>query len=144
MFAIFLVRRLGTGEAGDHKKSVQTAAKKNDAQDQPLDIQKTEEIAFDPRSTEAYQTGEADRVHRAEVDGTLMENVDGYAADQEIAFGMGDKYTKADGIVTFRGNNFRDTAAFGTADIKENTLSKIWSKDTGSLSSGDTVSTGSG
>ena len=38
-----------------------------------------------------------------EVDGTLIENVDGYAADQEIAFGMGDKYTKADGIVTFRG-----------------------------------------
>ena len=36
--AIFLVRSLGTGEAGDHKKSVQTAAKKNDAQDQPLDI----------------------------------------------------------------------------------------------------------
>ena len=142
--AIFLVRSLGTGEAGDHKKSVQTAAKKNDAQDQPLDMQKTEEIAFAPRSTEATRPEKLIEYTELEVDGTLMENVDGYAADQEIDFGMGDKYTKADGIVTFRGNNFRDTAAFGTADIKENTLSKIWSKDTGSLSSGDTVWTGSG
>lgn len=63
--AIFLVRSLGTGEAGDHKKSVQTAAKKNDAQDQPLDMQKTEEIAFAPPKYGGDQTGEADRVHRA-------------------------------------------------------------------------------
>lgn len=142
--AILLIRSLGPDLSGDHKKSVQTAAKKKNAQEPPLDMEKTEEPVFAPQSTEATRPEQLISYTELEVDGSLMEDVGSYVSDQEITFGMGDKYTKVDGIVTFRGNNFRDTAAIGTAGLKENRLSKLWSKDTGSLSSGDTVWTGSG
>lgn len=45
-------------------------------------------------------------------------------------------YTEIEGIITFRGNNFRNTASFGKVDIKENKLEKIWSFTTKSRSFG--------
>ena len=45
-------------------------------------------------------------------------------------------YTDVDGIVTFRGNSFRDTPSHGYADMTDFRLNKLWSADTGSLSSG--------
>ena len=53
-------------------------------------------------------------------------------------------YTDVDGIVTFRGNSFRDTPSHGYADMTDFRLNKLWSADTGSLSSGSAVWTGSG
>ena len=51
---------------------------------------------------------------------------------------------EVDGIVTFRGNSFRDTPSHGYADMTDFRLNKLWSADTGSLSSGSAVWTGSG
>jgi hypothetical protein len=51
------------------------------------------------------------------VDGTDGGQLCRRTEDDTIAFGQGEEYTDAQGIVTFRGNNFRDTAAYGTADI---------------------------
>ena len=41
-----------------------------------------------------------------------------YTSTDTHAFDAGISYTDVDGIVTFRGNNFRDTAAYGNTQIK--------------------------
>ncbi|MDD5016718.1 MAG: hypothetical protein PHO15_01300, partial [Eubacteriales bacterium] len=38
------------------------------------------------------------------------EDVDTYQRDETITFGSGDEYTDLEGVITFRGNNYRDAA----------------------------------
>lgn len=40
-------------------------------------------------------------------------------------------YSNIDGVLTFRGNNFRTAPAFGNVDIKENSFEKLWEFKTG-------------
>lgn len=40
-------------------------------------------------------------------------------------------YSNLKGITTFRGNNYRENASFGTVSVIENTLTKIWTKTIG-------------
>ena len=77
-----------------------------------------------------------------EVDGNVLENIGDYKADGDISFNIGQDYTDVDGIVTFRGNSFRDAPSHGYADMTDFRLDKLWSADTGSLSSGSAVWTG--
>ena len=79
-----------------------------------------------------------------EVDGNVLENIGDYKADGDISFNIGQDYTDVDGIVTFRGNSFRDAPSHGYADMTDFRLDKLWSADTGYLSSGSAVWTGSG
>ena len=37
-----------------------------------------------------------------------------------------EKYNQVDGVTTFRGNNYRDSAFFGEVDVSENKLTKVW------------------
>ena len=79
-----------------------------------------------------------------QVDGTLAEN---FARSAEISFGKSDTYTELEGITTFRGNNFRDTASYGTANITEKKFdTDYWTVSTGSLkkTTGSGAWTGSG
>ena len=78
-------------------------------------------------------------------------NVDGktvssYKAPDTIDFGYGSDYTSAAGIVTFRGNNFRDGGAYGTADLVQKKFgSSPWTVQESSLLAPDgNVWTGSG
>ena len=48
-------------------------------------------------------------------------------------FRQGSTYTDMEGVITFRGNNFRDSAQYGTAEMKDYTISQIWERETGSL-----------
>ncbi len=41
------------------------------------------------------------------------------------------------GVLTFRGDNFRRNAAFGTAEIADDRMTILWKKDLGSLSTAD-------
>ncbi|MCL2627563.1 MAG: pyrrolo-quinoline quinone [Oscillospiraceae bacterium] len=52
-------------------------------------------------------------------------------------FAHGDEYSKIEAITTFRGNNFRENASFGYANITEGTLTEIWKRSTGSLTAPD-------
>ena len=81
-----------------------------------VEMKKTKEINFQPHC----------------VDSTKPENLISYTN------------IEVDGIVTFRGNSFRDTPSHGYADMTDFRLDKLWSADTGSLSSGSAVWTGSG
>ncbi|WP_242657941.1 outer membrane protein assembly factor BamB family protein [Lachnoclostridium phytofermentans] len=57
-----------------------------------------------------------------------------YMRDEVIDF-SGGNYTAMEGIITFRGNNYRNSAVFGTAHIvdKKFDRSKTWNIDTGKL-----------
>ncbi len=76
------------------------------------------------------------------VDGEVVEE---YESDYEINFDLPERYTELEGIVTFRGDNFRSGAAYGTASVSSKTLTKVWSKSTSGLSDTDgTYWSGSG
>lgn len=76
------------------------------------------------------------------VDGEVVEE---YESDYEINFDLPERYTELEGIVTFRGDNFRSGAAYGTAAVSSKTLTKVWSKSTSGLSDTDgTYWSGSG
>lgn len=78
------------------------------------------------------------------VDGTELADENTYVSGRNLSFGMGEAYTDLEGIITFRGNNFRDAPAFGMAEMKEKRLEPIWSTQTGALSYNGEVWTGNG
>lgn len=61
-------------------------------------------------------------------------------------FPDGSDYTQIKGVLTFRGNNYRNAPEYGTVSITENALNEVWAKGIGSLprNSGDKSWTGSG
>ena len=70
------------------------------------------------------------------VDGEVVEE---YESDYEINFDLPERYTELEGIVTFRGDNFRSGAAYGTVAVSSKTLTKAWSKSTSGLSDSDGI-----
>lgn len=61
-----------------------------------------------------------------------------------ISFGSPDSYTDVEGITTFRGNHYRDSAAYGSRRVDEKKLELVWTKDIGSISYGNTFWPGVG
>ncbi len=63
------------------------------------------------------------------------ETVSSYQADaaHKIDFGLPEEYTDAAGIITFRGNNFRNTAQYGLAVMTEQRFGDYWTVSTGGL-----------
>lgn len=63
-----------------------------------------------------------------------------------INLGPGQDYTSLPGVLTFRGNNYRSTASYGTADVTAAKLQVLWSVRTGSIKKGGGLGawTGSG
>ena len=76
-------------------------------------------------------------VARLSVDGKEVP-ADSYRRAMPINFGEGDEYTKLEGIVTFRGNNYRDTASYGNPVVREKKLDpNYWHIKTGFLEKSD-------
>ncbi len=76
------------------------------------------------------------------VDGEIVEE---YESDYEINFDLPERYTELEGVITFRGDNYRTGAAYGTAEVSGKTLTKLWTKSTSGLSDTDgTYWSGSG
>ena len=96
-------------------------------------MQKTKEINFQPHCVDSTKPENLISYTNIEVDGNVLENIGNYKADGDISFNIGQDYTDVDGIVTFRGNSFRDTPSHGYADMTDFRLNKLWSADTGSL-----------
>lgn len=69
------------------------------------------------------------------VDGNIVES---YSNPDPIDFGLGEDYTDVEGIVTFRGNNFRDSPTYGTANIVNKKFDQNpWNQSTGALTAPD-------
>ncbi|MCF0133831.1 MAG: PQQ-like beta-propeller repeat protein [Blautia sp.] len=78
------------------------------------------------------------------VNGSVLESEASYSPASQISFDIGKKYTQAKGIVTFRGNNFRDAPAYGRANITKNNITTLWTQITDGLSYNNSTWTGSG
>ena len=64
---------------------------------------------------------------------TQIENY----SSEKFNFGFDNNYTQAKGVITFRGNNFRDSASYGSAELTNKKFSSVmWRTSTGSMASG--------
>lgn len=59
--------------------------------------------------------------------------VDSYQRPEQIGFGSASEYTAMEGITTFRGDNYRTGATFGTAEVTQQQLEEKWSKGISAL-----------
>ncbi len=56
-----------------------------------------------------------------------------YSRPERINFGLSSEYSPLQGITTFRGNNWRNGATYGTATVKNRTLTEKWNKPISAL-----------
>ena len=54
-----------------------------------------------------------------------------YERKDEIFFGAPEEYFVFPGVAAFRGNNYRNSATYGTADISEQYIERIWTAESG-------------
>ena len=99
---------------------------------------------FSPRCVESTNPSLYIQSTDIEVDGQVLANVSDYTSTGTHSFDAGISYTDVDGIVTFRGNNFRDTPTYGTAQIKDGKIQDLWTARTGSITYGNATWSGSG
>ncbi len=67
------------------------------------------------------------------------EIVSGYSRDSKITFGDGSEYTDVKGVITFRGNNYRNTSGvYGTQNITKKGFADepLWKQKTTSIMAG--------
>lgn len=100
--------------------------------------------SFEPHSVESTEPSKLIASTEIEVNGTLLSDVSQYTPQSTIEFGVGSEYTDVDGIISFRGNNFRDTASYGYAEMTQYSLNPKWSQNTDGLTYGSATWTGSG
>ncbi|MDL2236806.1 PQQ-binding-like beta-propeller repeat protein [Christensenellaceae bacterium OttesenSCG-928-K19] len=90
-----------------------------------------------PAATAATNPSNLGFATKLMLDGTEVAP-DGFSRENEISFSNGNSYTDAEGIITFRGNNYRDSASYGSPAIAQAKLSaEYWEYKTGSLPKGD-------
>ena len=101
-------------------------------------------LDFAPYATE--ETDPALFVNRTaiEVDGVILDEEEEFYLAEPIDFTYGDEYTDVQGVITFRGNNFRDGGAYGLANLSEYKFGESWSVTTGTLTYGNETWSGSG
>ncbi len=56
-----------------------------------------------------------------------------YQRAEPLNFGAGEEYAKVEGVVSFRGNNYRDGGAYGAVDLADPKLTVVWSNRIGAI-----------
>ncbi len=110
---------------------METETSSNQTNKEEITTEKEEDI-FAPHSTEntdPKKFGLKTEIYSGNT------KIDTYALHQ-FNFGTDNSYSLLDGIITFRGNNFRDSAVFGTASLESKTFEDTWQVKTGTLPSG--------
>ena len=75
--------------------------------------------SFHPHAVESTQPSNLISYTNIMVDGAYLDGPSEYQSDGNISFGPGSEYTKVDGIIGFRGNNYRNRPAYGFVDYKD-------------------------
>ena len=97
---------------------------------------------FEPHAVEGTEPENLIKSTAIMVDGEVAEE---YENQYDILFDLPERYAQIDGVVTFRGDNFRSGAAYGTANVSSKSLSVVWKNSTGGLADSDGFNwTGSG
>lgn len=87
---------------------------------------------FNPTAVDGTRPSDFGVETAIEVNG---QTVASYTRENPIDFSIGSDYTALEGVITFRGNNFRDSASYGTATITEKVLddANAWTASVGSV-----------
>lgn len=101
-------------------------------------------IEFDPHFVEETDPAKFIKTVGINVDGETLGEDEVYEAAEHIDFGYGKDYTDVEGIITFRGDNFRSSATYGLANMSNFKFADPWNVTTGTLQHGSGVWTGSG
>ena len=113
------------------------SSSRDDGNSEKADKDQEQNYKFSPHAVESTEPSRLIKSTQIQVDGKTLPDISEYKAEEKIEFGTGDQYTEVDGIITFRGNNFRDSASYGTADITDKTFSEKWTKATSALTAPD-------
>lgn len=143
LLVYLLVLQRGFGRQNSEPEAGAAAAEENITL-AAEELEEAETIIFSPKCTEETEPSKLISSTAIQVDGETLANIADYKPENTIEFGAGSEYTCLDGVLTFRGNNFRSSPAYGVADMKEYTLNTLWSQKTGSMSYNDKVWNGNG
>ena len=130
--------------------TVETNATSTTATEQPTTIPETEpptEAPTEPESTVNPSYTETSDPENWKIKWSILENkteVDSFTRTESISFGDASTYSALDGVISFRGDNYRSGANFGTADVVTKTLTKKWNRKIGSLKGANGNWTGCG
>lgn len=89
-----------------------------------------EDTSFRPAQTDSSNPA------NWEIIWTIIENdtiVNDYTRLAQISFGDPEDYFALPGIATFRGNNYRNSATYGTAEITQEKMTTLWSHNIGTF-----------
>lgn len=87
-------------------------------------------LDFQPKSTLLSNPENFQMTWEINVDGEI---VDSFSREDPICFELDQEYFALPGVATFRGNNYRNSATYGTAVIENETMGVAWSHPIGSL-----------
>lgn len=73
-----------------------------------------------------------------------IELIENYVPDTTIAFPSPAGFTDIEGVLTFRGNNYRDAPSWGSADVVQKKLEIVWTQTDGAISGTGSYWPGSG
>ena len=93
------------------------------------------EISFSPHSVAETEPSRLIEYTNIRIGDEDLASVSDYQAKDKLEFSTGIKYTDTEGIVGFRGNNFRNNPTYGTAGMTKRAFGETWTKSTGSLGS---------
>jgi len=106
-----------------------------------------------PEPTPYYYTPAASDSSAPEIFGYKRElelngsRIDSFKRNLPLKFKDSGEYSELEGVLTFRGNNYRNSASYGITKVSTKKLNHVWTVETGSMSkgiSGDGSWTGSG
>ena len=103
-----------------------------------------ESIIFEPHCTADTEPSKLIAQTGISVNDTELTDEKTYKQLQQMSFEKGSEYSALEGVISFRGNNFRDDPTYGTAEMSKNVLTSVWSAETGSLSYEGAYWSGSG
>lgn len=125
----------GNPSSSNSATTTQTTPEVNTTETTAPEVTETTGPIPDPTFTPEY--ADSSNPENWKIKWDVIQNdaiVDNYKAEQTISFGKPEEYFELPGIATFRGNNFRNNAAYGTADVQLRSLSKAWgSNNVGAL-----------
>ena len=67
-----------------------------------------------------------------------------YQPRDQISFGKPENYADIGGVLAFRGNNYRNSASYGTRTITDKKLEIVWTHDIGAISTKESYWPGTG
>lgn len=105
---------------------------------EPTTAPTTEATTIPPTEPDPTYTAEAVELSNPEQWGIKWEImelgniVESFNRAEPISFGEGSEYSALEGVITFRGDNYRSGPTYGTAEITSGSLTTLWTRGAGS------------